>query len=286
MESVEKLHKFKEENGDVEWEKDDEDHLDFVTSAANIRCNIFHIESTSRFDVKSKAGNIIPAIASTNAIVAGLMVLEIYKVLNGKIDECISSYLGKTPCRNRLLRVERVEPPNPDCFVCGTNWITLHVNTKTTTLKYFVEEIAVKELNFKAPTICVGDNIIYEGDDEDFADEWEKQLQKTLENVQIVHNSVIQLEDLYAEFNLSLAVLHTEEFEGETLYEIKGKIKEQKPEVNEETNGDQMDEESESDDLLIVEEVIESISNKRQNQEYIENPEDKRQKVEEAILIE
>lgn len=34
------------------------------------------------------AGNIIPAIATTNAIIAGLIVEESFKVINGDFDKC------------------------------------------------------------------------------------------------------------------------------------------------------------------------------------------------------
>lgn len=67
----------------ITFDKDDEDTLDFVTASANLRSIIFGIETKSRFDIKQMAGNIIPAIATTNAIVAGLCVLEGYKVLRG-----------------------------------------------------------------------------------------------------------------------------------------------------------------------------------------------------------
>lgn len=34
------------------------------------------------------AGNIIPAIATTNAVIAGLIVMEALKVLAGEFDKC------------------------------------------------------------------------------------------------------------------------------------------------------------------------------------------------------
>lgn len=71
----------------ITFDKDDEDTLDFVAASANIRSTIFGIDRKSRFDIKQMAGNIIPAIATTNAIVAGLCVLEAFKVLRGEIEQ-------------------------------------------------------------------------------------------------------------------------------------------------------------------------------------------------------
>lgn len=68
----------------ISFDKDDIDTLDFVAASANIRSEIFGIERKSRFDIKQMAGNIIPAIATTNAIVAGLCVLQSFKVLKGE----------------------------------------------------------------------------------------------------------------------------------------------------------------------------------------------------------
>lgn len=67
----------------ITFDKDDIDTLDFVAASANIRSTIFGIDRKSRFDIKQMAGNIIPAIATTNAIVAGLCVLQSFKVLKG-----------------------------------------------------------------------------------------------------------------------------------------------------------------------------------------------------------
>jgi ubiquitin-like 1-activating enzyme E1 B len=78
----------------ITFDKDDEDTLDFVTASANLRSIIFGIETKSRFEIKQMAGNIIPAIATTNAIVAGLCVLQSFKVLNGEYSNAreVSSY--------------------------------------------------------------------------------------------------------------------------------------------------------------------------------------------------
>ena len=71
----------------IPFDKDDQDTLDFVAASANIRSHIFGIDGKPRFDIKQMAGNIIPAIATTNAIVAGVCVLEAFKVLRGDYSQ-------------------------------------------------------------------------------------------------------------------------------------------------------------------------------------------------------
>lgn len=71
----------------ITFDKDDDDTLDFVAASANIRSTVFGIDRKSRFDIKQMAGNIIPAIATTNAVVGGLIVLESLKVLRGEYNK-------------------------------------------------------------------------------------------------------------------------------------------------------------------------------------------------------
>lgn len=79
----------------IEFDKDDEDTLDFVTAAANLWSAAFSIEPKSKFDTKQMAGNIIPAIATTNAITASLCVLQAYKVMKNEYSRTRELFLQK-----------------------------------------------------------------------------------------------------------------------------------------------------------------------------------------------
>lgn len=74
----------KVDGAELIWDKDDQFAMDFVTSAANLRMHIFSMNMNSRCDIKPMTGNIIPAVATTNATSAGLIVLEGLKILSEK----------------------------------------------------------------------------------------------------------------------------------------------------------------------------------------------------------
>lgn len=71
-EAFQRLNKQKAQDSVIAFEKDDDNIIHFISSAANLRMYCFNIERQSFNEVKNMAGNIVPAIASTNSIVSGI----------------------------------------------------------------------------------------------------------------------------------------------------------------------------------------------------------------------
>ena len=65
----------------IEFEKDDDTngHIDFMTAVANLRARNYKIKEEPRYKIKLIAGKIIPAIATTTAMVVGACGIELYK---------------------------------------------------------------------------------------------------------------------------------------------------------------------------------------------------------------
>ena len=62
------------QGGKMMFDKDDEIAMRFVTAAANLRMMAFQIDPQSFYHIKGIAGNIVPAIATTNAIISGMYI--------------------------------------------------------------------------------------------------------------------------------------------------------------------------------------------------------------------
>ncbi|KAJ3434721.1 sumo-activating enzyme subunit [Anaeramoeba flamelloides] len=187
------------------FDKDDPLALAFVACVANLRAFIFGITMQSTFEIKGIAGSIIPAVASTNAIVAGIAVKEVTNVLGWlktkKDESCKSTWVGIPPKRI-LLQPFRLENSNKKCLVCKLQCITLKVNVEQILVKTLIKEVA-KELDFESATLGFGSNCIY-----DPYDEMEENLEKKCCQFKIEHDSIVELDDTEIDFNVKVIIVH------------------------------------------------------------------------------
>ena len=163
--------------GTAVFDKDDPVAMDFVTAASNLRCRVFGIERKSPFDVKGIAGNIIHAIATTNAIAAGLQVLEAVRVANRLLPErkepitssSFFTWIHRHPAGNgSLLQPTELAKPNPKCVACGRAKFFLAIDTTKATLGDVLTKVLKGKLGVNLPSIVLGASGIYEsGDDLD-----------------------------------------------------------------------------------------------------------------------
>eukprot|EP01105_Mastigella_eilhardi_P008778 TRINITY_DN2110_c0_g1_i2.p1 TRINITY_DN2110_c0_g1~~TRINITY_DN2110_c0_g1_i2.p1 ORF type:complete len:519 (-),score=142.54 TRINITY_DN2110_c0_g1_i2:65-1621(-) len=197
------------------WDKDCAPALDFVTAAANLRAHIFGIPMQSRFNVKAQAGNIIPALATTNAIIAGMAVMEGIKVLTNQRDRCRTAFLrGAAAAADRRLLVPcHLSPPSASCFVCGHRCMTLRIDTARATLGALVEGGLKKALSFTEPQVVKGGTILYEcgeGLEDDEVAYFAKRTALKLTDVGITDTVLLSIFDEAANFTLDIRVSHAE----------------------------------------------------------------------------
>ena len=98
-----------------------------------------------RADISSEmAGNIIPAIATTNAIIAGLIVMQALNLLSGHITAAKKVFLKAEA--SKPLGVYLSQPPSPHCAVCRDVYIPFKVDLSKCTLGEFVLDVVKRWL--------------------------------------------------------------------------------------------------------------------------------------------
>ncbi|CAI0377592.1 unnamed protein product, partial [Linum tenue] len=212
--------KREKEIGSLCFDKDDPLAVEFVTAAANIRAASFGIPLHSLFEAKGIAGNIVHAVATTNAIVAGLIVIEAIKVLQKDFDSYRMSYCLEHVTQKMLIMPVQPFEPNKSCCVCSETPLTLEIDTNHSKLRDFVEKIVKAKLSMTSPLIMHGSSLLYEvGDDLDDAmiANYSANLEKVLSSLPspVTSGTMLTVEDLQQEFTCNINIKHREEFDEE-----------------------------------------------------------------------
>jgi ubiquitin-activating enzyme E1 len=152
----------------LEFEKDDETnfHIDFITSASNLRATNYKIPLTNKFKTKGIAGKIMPALVTTTSLVSGLACIELIKVLSGadKIeqytDSCINlgisffSFTEPKPCKK--VKIGSYE---------FSQWSNL--TFPNVRLQEIINSVMAKVKDVEIGTIYAGDYVVYDSTDDD-----------------------------------------------------------------------------------------------------------------------
>ncbi|OZC12186.1 hypothetical protein X798_00707 [Onchocerca flexuosa] len=163
------------------------------------------------FYFTAMAGNIIPAIATTNAIVAGMIVTEALKVVFGAKNKLRNVFIKPKPNpRGKILTEEVPSKPNQQCYVCSERReITLKLNVKSTTVHSLENKFLKGILHMVAPDVMISltGNIVISSEE----GETKAISERILEKVGVIHGCILECDDFLQRLELRIRIEHNNE---------------------------------------------------------------------------
>lgn len=150
--------KWEEEYPGISFDADNVDHIERMYKLALNRAKEFGIDGVTKTKTLGVVKNIIPAIASTNAIISGQCCNEVFKFLtscnpNMKDSLFYNGEIGALCETDEYLKL-------PNCQVCGIKVEDLVIDDNKTTMRE-VAEIIKNELDLENPVLMIGGKEIF-----------------------------------------------------------------------------------------------------------------------------
>lgn len=132
-------------------DKDSPKHMQWVFQAAKDRAEQYGIAGVTYSLTLGVVKNIIPAVASTNAIVSAMCVNEAVKAMT-YLAQGMNNYhmhMGATGCYSHTFEYEK----KADCVVCSSHKKSMQVNGDTMTLQMLLDELCGSKYRLMKPSI-------------------------------------------------------------------------------------------------------------------------------------
>lgn len=213
------VEEYQDKIGNIEFDKDDDVLLDFVIAASNLRAHSYSITLESGFKIKEIAGNIIPAVSSTNGLVAGLETVEGLKILAGKFEDLRAVTFSSVHDKRKITGTNIADDINKSCVVCSNVSLQAKITVESTfKLSDLISKILFKELAISSASIEANSNIIFEqGEDLDEEEKkmYDDKLTKTLQEAGIKDKSTLFVDDFNQDFKCYIEIHFTEKLKVE-----------------------------------------------------------------------
>lgn len=147
--------KYEEWKG-VKLDKDDPNHMAFIYEKALERSNQFNISGVTLKLTQGVVKRIIPAIASTNAIISAACVNEVFKLAT-RCAKYLNNYMAYNGTEGVYTNTFEFLQ-NPQCPVCGTESVVLKVDPNITLQDLINELIENPKFQLSSPSLTVVTN--------------------------------------------------------------------------------------------------------------------------------
>jgi NEDD8-activating enzyme E1 len=148
-----------EERKDITLDNDDPEHITWLYQKALARAKQFNIEGVTYSRTQGVVKNIIPAIASTNAIVAASCCNEAFKIATST-NPYLNNYMMYTG-DDSVYTYTFEHQQKEDCPVCGNLAKDMVVDGKWT-LQEFMEKLGERpEAQVKHPSVRTDEKSLY-----------------------------------------------------------------------------------------------------------------------------